>query len=296
MAKKKAAKKAPAKTSKPKHTLTVEYMGIVSLVWHKTLGPKAKKKEAEVWLVDVGATGRARHFPCLTVPTNVIAPGDAPDIVVAAPGVYDAEFGGWDLSQSVVEIISDRTVPFSAKYRALSAKDRTNSKFPDDANLDWLADLGEVTGNNCLKAVPPVIARVTNVKGLVKPLFVGNEADTLYTFKDGSTEIGTPKRFLAWHFIQEIGYDSSVTIEIANAARGLREVKIVAPKTGQLDRRITISNLCRCADDGNADHFYSFYELLESGQKPVIIDQPNGGAVPGDEEHCGGNFIIDPGI
>ena len=299
MAKKKAAKRAAnkGKQAAPKNKLIIEYMGICSFVWQKSLGPKAKKQEAEVWLVDVGATGRARHYPCLTVSTEAIARGSRandPDIVVAVPNLY-AEFGGWDLSQAVLEIKSDRTSHLEAKYRKLSAQELRKFPMAEPENLDWLANLGEVTGTVSVKQAPPVVARVTNVKGRITPLDVGKTGNSVYTFKEGSTVIGTAKRYLAWHFQQEIGYDNSVTIEIVSAARGGREIRIIAPKPGDTaDRRITIGNLCRCADDGNADHFYSFYDLLEGGQTPIIIDETAKVLVPGDEEHCGGTIIIDP--
>lgn len=297
MAKQKAAKKVAMKNGKqapPKNTLTVEYKGICSFVWHKTLGAKAKSKEAEVWLVDVGSTGRARHYPCLTIATNQVAPGEPPDVVMAVPGI-DAEFGGWDLSHSVIEIVSDlKPIPLQVKCRPLTSAELRKFPFVEPDNIDWLANLGEVTGTVAVKAVPPVMARVTNVRGRVTPLYVGREGDSRYTFKDGSIEIGTARRYMAWHFKQEIGYDKSVTIQISSAARGVREVEILAPK-GQLDHQITIGNLCRCADDGTADHFYSFYDLVETSQRPIILNEP-GGAVPGDEEHCGGNYVVDPEI
>lgn len=262
--------------------LAIEYAGICTLVIDE------KARSSEVWLVDVAATGRTKHYPSLMVQTTRFVNGATPDVVVTNPG-NDAELAVWDLSGTTVSFESDIENPWNLSRSPLG--NDVFGKAPDSAaqsNVEWLSELGQLTGTRVLRKPLPLSARVTDMRGRIGAHFTQASLDYRYSFQDNPSDANPPTRVLAWRVRQAIQFKDSISIQISDPSRGMRRVTIA--RSGVQEPTAVIANLCRCPDDGPADHFYAYYDLLESPPRRPLIKSL---AIPGglneetDPEHCG---------
>src|SRR5215207_4361986 len=94
---------SPTKSSsKAQKTLTIDFAGICTLVWHK------KAATAEIRLVELASAGFQRHYAALGIAVNERTPhalkGPEADSAMSLPD-SDTDLGLWSLSGCDVEIV-----------------------------------------------------------------------------------------------------------------------------------------------------------------------------------------------
>lgn len=294
-------------SQKPLNTLTIEYAGIIALVWDKD--SKGKERGRAI-LVDVGKTQaidsqtgqavyRTSHFPSLTLPSTKEVTGSVPDLVTTLPTVdsgRDGERMTWRLKGTTVSIQSDRKdlAVFTPEYDATVPLDfPTANTIGEKRNLYYMADLAKMTGAKALRTDAPISATVVDLRGAITARATEVTRAFSFTFQDNGQAVAPADRFVATRFRQVLTFENYIEIQLKkkkkNGVTSMRTILVKRnpdPQITNLD--MVISNLCPCDSEEDEKHFNSYYDLLENpGCSPEITSADQTGTNPAvDPEHC----------
>jgi hypothetical protein len=263
-------------------TLTVEYAGICALLLSKS-GP------SRVWLLDLAAMGRSKHFPALTVETRQYGSGSTPDAVMSRPN-DDLEYAVWKLEGCTVEFDTG-ALPTGVKYARGGVKVDQDPTGQDLMDLAWLFDLDTVCGSDELIDQPGelIAAEVALSGGRVEAVWTPTMFKYTYELRDGS-RLAVPMRYCTWRVRHVVDFGGAPSVRMTSRDGHKRQVAL-SPGASVL-----ISNLCECPSSGAGDHFYGYYELLKPPhRRPTIEHKQTGGVDPYvDPEHCGMLYVEIP--
>ncbi len=265
-------------------SLTIEFAGITTLVWHKAKG------EAEVILIDLEKAGYERHQAALGMPPRIGVVAPEPDTSIAVPG-RPMELAIWGLKGTQIEVRGGDTGPL----RVAAGEIKSAEPPPPVADsIYWLPEIGELSGSKSVSKAAPIAARMRVRSGRITATAAAHP-QIRGQFISGGRELG-PLRYFLPRFILEIdGTDISLCLD---AHRTLEF---------PVDHTVIISNTCACkpllAGDPARDHFNAHYLVAEEPQRRPTIQArilgngPTGlkaFAIPPSPDQCFSAFFLVP--
>jgi hypothetical protein len=256
---------SPAKTKS--RTLTVEFSGIVTLVWKKTAG-------AEVHMVDLGAAGFEKHYAALGLAVAESTPrgvrGPDADAAISIPG-ENTDIGLWNLSGTTVEVVGA-----TGKLTVDNTKVDPTKKPPNKpGSIGWLPDVGFLCESTEINPICPTAAVFRLTAGHIES--AGGKFARKVQFVDSGTPVG-PDRFVVPRFRVTLPFDKEIAIRL-DRTRVLRFSESM---------QVIVSNTCVCGLGvaAPANHFYGHYDVVEARRKPTVTPAGKQAKVPWWPEMC----------
>jgi hypothetical protein len=254
-------------------TLTIEFSGIVTLVWNK------KAATAEVHMVDLASAGFERHYAALGLAVSESTArgvrGPDADAAISIPG-QNVDIGLWNLFGTTTEIVGG-----TGKFTVDDSKiDPTKKPTAKPGSIRWVADIGNLCEAERLDPICPTAAVFRLSVGHLTS--AGGAFARKVQFVDNGTPVG-PDRYCVPRFQLSIPFDQQIALRL-DRTRVLRFTDSLS---------LMVSNTCVCGLGAAtpANHFYGHYEVVDAKRRPSVSPAGKQAKFPWYPEWCIPGFV-----